>query len=80
MLNLISQAYTSIRLQEISRFIGLSESDTIGKIQSLNWNIDAANEFVTPVKSTQSFLDDTSPVSFDDLMSRLTEFVAFLEN
>ena len=79
MLNLNCKAYTSIRIQDVASFLGLDKNETIEKVKSLGWTLNDNNEYVTPIKPATT-PDESSPVSYDDMMSRLTEYVAFLEN
>lgn len=79
MITLISKAYTSIRLQDVIAYLGLSEAGTLEKIHTLGWSYDADSGFVKPEKLPTS-LEDSSPVSFDDLMTKLSDYVQFLEN
>lgn len=78
MLTLISKAYTTIRLSDLVILLGQKEEEVFTKLTSLGWNFDAATSFVTPLRIT-SATDETS-ASFDQLMTKLTEYVAFLEN
>lgn len=77
MLTLISKAYTTIRLSDLVILLGQKEEEVFTKLTSLGWNFDAATGFVTPLRITSA--DETS-ASFDQLMTKLTEYVAFLEN
>ena len=79
MLNLISKAYSSIRLTDMINHLGLSEQETLAKIQALGWDLDEESKFVSP-KPIPDQNDDSSPGTFEDLMIKLTELVAFLEN
>jgi len=58
--------------------LGLSEDDTITRITSFGWNFEQDTGFVTPVKISHP--EETSSASFDQLMTKLTDFVVFLEN
>ena len=79
MLSLISKAYSSIRLQDLSAVLGLNQEDTLAKIASLGWPYEPVSGFVSPTRLALS-PEDASPASFDQLMTKLTEYVAFLEN
>jgi len=76
-LNLISKGFTSISLDEISNYIGLSEEETIETIRTLGWNIDFESRFVTPSKPSNNVEEISSS---EEQLAKLTEYVAFLEN
>ncbi|XP_027197722.2 COP9 signalosome subunit 8 [Dermatophagoides pteronyssinus] len=79
MLNLIGKAYSYIRLDDVSSFLGYDETQTIEKIHTLGWQYDCETRFVTPKKMPNT-MDDSSNATLDELMIKLTELVSFLEN
>ncbi|KAH9421767.1 COP9 signalosome complex subunit 8 [Dermatophagoides pteronyssinus] len=79
MLNLIGKAYSYIRLDDVSSFLGYDETQTIEKIHALGWQYDCDTRFVTPKKMPNT-MDDSSNSTLDELMIKLTELVSFLEN
>ncbi|XP_054168103.1 COP9 signalosome complex subunit 8-like [Oppia nitens] len=76
-LNLISKGFTSISLDEVIHYIGLSKEETIEKIRSLGWTIDMTTNFVIPSKISNNVEELTSS---EEQLAKLTEYVAFLEN
>ncbi|KAI2804665.1 COP9 signalosome complex subunit 8 [Blomia tropicalis] len=79
LLTLISKAYTSYEFKDLVLCLGLSETETMEKISKLGWTYEHDNGFVVPTKQDSS--NDDAPVpSFDQLMTKLTEYVSFLEN
>lgn len=78
MINLISKAYSSIRMKELAILIGYTEEETVAKAASLSWRYEAASGYIFPTKMSPT--DENASGSFDQLMTKLTEYVAFLEN
>lgn len=78
MLNLISKAYSSIRMREMALLIGYSEEETVAKATAMGWRYEAETGYIFPTKTSPT--DESASGSFDHLMTKLTEYVAFLEN
>ncbi|CAG2163866.1 unnamed protein product [Oppiella nova] len=76
-LNLISKGFTSISLDEVIHYIGLTEDQTIETIQSLGWTLDTTTRFVKPSKPS---INSEELSSSEEQLGKLTEYVAFLEN
>ena len=76
-LNLISKGFTSISLDEVIHYIGLTEDQTIEAIQSLGWTLDTTTRFVKPSKPS---INSEELSSSEEQLGKLTEYVAFLEN
>ncbi len=78
MLNLISKAYSSIRMKEMAILLGYTDEETVAKVTSMGWRYEAETGYIFPAKLSPA--DESASGSFDHLMTKLTEYVAFLEN
>jgi len=74
---LLSTAYSSIQVSELSANVGLSASEAIIAAKSLGWQHDQTNNLLTPVPCVREQLVG---ISSEQHLSRLTDFVSFLEN
>lgn len=73
---LISNAYTSISIQELSNIFCMSIDECIKIGKSLNWSLDG--DYLKPCK--QNLTNKQSNVqSTDEQMQQLTSLVSFLE-
>lgn len=75
--NLISKGYTSISVADVASYLGLSVDEAVSTIRELEWNYDPTTGFVEPVKPSLPMDEITSN---EEQLSKLTEYVAFLEN
>ena len=75
--SLVSQAYSSISLEEFSNYVGLSELDA-GQLatQQPGWSFDSQNKLILPAKMA---VKETETVPSEQQLHLLTDFVAFLE-
>jgi len=76
-MNLVSTAYSSILATELSVCIGLSVPETIQSAKSVGWQYDQANNLLIPVPIVK---EKVAGISSEQHLSRLTDFVSFLEN
>ncbi|CAG2114279.1 unnamed protein product [Medioppia subpectinata] len=76
-MNLISKGFTSISLDEVIHYIGLTEEKAIESIESVGWSLDMDCRLVKPSKPTHC-VEELS--SSEEQLAKLTEYVAFLEN
>nr|XP_037290070.1 COP9 signalosome complex subunit 8-like isoform X3 [Rhipicephalus microplus] len=77
---LVAKAYSSISLDDASRFLGIPKLELAdGKkvVSSLGWSIDATNGMVLPTYTAVRH-EDSMPS--EEQLAKLTDFVAFLEN
>ncbi|CAH1115732.1 unnamed protein product [Psylliodes chrysocephalus] len=75
--DLISQAYSSISLEAVSAMTGLSPEVCIPACAERGWNFDADTKMIRPIRQVIEHLGQTSS---EDQLSKLTDFVSFLEN
>lgn len=76
-LQLISKAYSSVSLVNVAACVGLTPERSVEVITSLGWSVDTVTKIVTP-KVQEGRPEDCTPS--EEQLSKLTEFVAFLEN
>merc|ERR1719334_2641647 len=76
-LHLISQAYSSIKADELAAFIGQDTAEAIETITKLGWQADAPTRLVTPKKIPCAA---QQPLPSGQQLSRLTDYISFLEN
>uniref|UniRef100_A0A6G4ZYA3 Putative cop9 signalosome complex subunit 8 n=1 Tax=Rhipicephalus microplus TaxID=6941 RepID=A0A6G4ZYA3_RHIMP len=74
---LVAKAYSSISLDDASRFLGIPKLELADVVSSLGWSIDATNGMVLPTY-TEVRHEDSMPS--EEQLAKLTDFVAFLEN
>jgi len=92
-LHLISNAYSSINLDDFSGLVGLPLDQSIQLAQKCGWTVDHASKMVAPLKSVngfsmkniKQFVGDRAPppvcsTASEEQLIKLTEFVSFLEN
>ncbi|CAG9859176.1 unnamed protein product [Phyllotreta striolata] len=75
--DLISQAYSSISLDTVSAMTGLPPEVCVPSCLEKGWKFDADTKMVHPVRQVVQHLGQTSS---EDQLSKLTDFVSFLEN
>lgn len=84
--NLISKAYSSIRLTEAASLLGLSNEETVKLAQSLNWTYDEATQFLGPTSVDLNDVNNSSKNglfgvdSGTELLKKLTDYILFLES
>ncbi|NP_001087802.1 COP9 signalosome subunit 8 L homeolog [Xenopus laevis] len=74
---LVSQAYTSISVDDFASFVGLPVEEAVKGVLEQGWQADSATRMVMPKKP------DSAPLSLipnEQQLARLTDYVAFLEN
>lgn len=76
-IRLVAKAYSSISVENVSVFLGLSTEDSLEAVSSLGWEVDAACKIVKP-KRCEDQTEDNTPS--EEQLAKLTDFVAFLEN
>ncbi|XP_054719758.1 COP9 signalosome complex subunit 8-like [Uloborus diversus] len=76
-LRLVANAYSSISVEKISSFLGLSAEDCVKALSSLGWEIDSTFQIMKP--QNNGMKPDDNLVS-EEQLAKLTDFVAFLEN
>ncbi|KAH7964426.1 hypothetical protein HPB51_027337 [Rhipicephalus microplus] len=74
---LVAKAYSSISLDDASRFLGIPKLELADVVSSLGWSIDATNGMVLPTYTAVRH-EDSMPS--EEQLAKLTDFVAFLEN
>ncbi|KAF7488665.1 COP9 signalosome complex subunit 8 [Sarcoptes scabiei] len=79
MLISIGKAYSSIKLSDICAALGLDKIETIQKIKTFDWEIDEDGEYVKPKRLIETSAE-SSQIMMEELTSKLTDFVSFLEN
>lgn len=76
-LDLVSNAYTSIAVTDFSRLVGLSELDAIAlALEQPGWTCDKATGMVCPERRKPK---EISSIPAEEQLSKLTDFVTFLE-
>lgn len=74
--HLISEAYSSIGLEDVGKLLGLSQEQLLEKLNSLGWEVDLPSQMVLPKRIPK---DKPSHVSSEKQLERLTQYVSFLE-
>ncbi|XP_054945542.1 COP9 signalosome complex subunit 8-like [Physeter macrocephalus] len=90
---LVSQAYTSIIVDDFTAFVGLPVEEAVKGILEQGWQADSTTRMVMPKKPVAGTLDvsfnrfiplsEPAPVPpnpIEQQLARLTDYVAFLEN
>ncbi|CAG9833784.1 unnamed protein product [Diabrotica balteata] len=75
--DLISQAYSSITLDTVSAMTGLPLEVCVPACEERGWKYDAESKIIHPVRKVVEYVGQTSS---EDQLSKLTDFVSFLEN
>lgn len=76
-LTLVAKAYSSISLDDVSSFLGVSRAQVPEVVNPLGWVVDTASGMVAP-KYTVVRHEEFAPS--EEQLAKLTDFVAFLEN
>lgn len=74
---LVSKAYTTIKIGDLGAYLGLEDNDAGGKAEAAGWTWDKKSGMVSPV---QARADPTQQVPTEEQLSRLTDFICHLEN
>ncbi|KAK2193382.1 hypothetical protein NP493_13g02000 [Ridgeia piscesae] len=74
---LVARAYSYIRAEELASFLGMSVNDAVIAAVSHEWTADSNTGMITPKKQE---IPPEPPIPSEQQLSRLTDFVAFLEN
>jgi COP9 signalosome complex subunit 8 len=74
---LVSLAYSSISSTDFATTVGLPVNDAIEAAKAQGWQYDSTTNYITPMPPGE--VKDAS-ISSEQHISRLTDFVSFLEN
>ncbi|XP_064646661.1 COP9 signalosome complex subunit 8-like [Lineus longissimus] len=74
---LVSQAYSSICIEDFSAFVGVPASDAAKIAIEEGWQADSQSKMIMPKKPVPTV---STIIPGEQQLARLTEFVAFLEN
>jgi COP9 signalosome complex subunit 8 len=72
-----SSAYSSISAADFASFVGMPVNDAVEAAKARGWQYDKSLKFLTPVMPVKQ---KESHISSEQHLSRLTDFVSFLEN
>lgn len=75
--SLVARAYSYIRAEELASFLGMSVNEAVIAAVSHEWTADSNTGMITPKKQETP---PEPPIPSEQQLSRLTDFVAFLEN
>jgi len=75
--SLISKAYCSISVEKVSAFLGMPAEDCVEVLSSLGWEVDTACKIMKP-KNNENKQDEN--IVSEEQLTKLTDFVSFLEN
>ncbi|XP_074640988.1 COP9 signalosome complex subunit 8-like [Tubulanus polymorphus] len=75
--NLVSQAYSSISIDDFAAFVGVSTDNAINVAVEHGWAADDQNKVIIPKKPENT---QCAVIPSEQHLSRLTDFVSFLEN
>ncbi|EEB10874.1 COP9 signalosome complex subunit, putative [Pediculus humanus corporis] len=75
--NLVATAYSSLSVDALAAFTGLSIEEAIQQGLDAGWQIDRETNIVKPCRPVNNIVQ---VVSCEDQISKLTDFVSFLEN
>jgi len=77
-LELVSAAYSTIKMSDLSLYLGLNDTEVVNLVKPLGWSINTQSGMVSPVQMPR----DTS--KHKDVLSsqlqRVTQFISYLEN
>ncbi|KAG8184720.1 hypothetical protein JTE90_019324 [Oedothorax gibbosus] len=76
-LRLVTRAYSSITVEKMSAFLGLSADDCIEALSHLGWEIDESQKIMKPNNNENNHEE---VFQSEEQLAKLTDFVAFLEN
>jgi len=74
---LICKAYSSIKMSDLTQYVGLDETGTGQLITELGWTFNQQSGMVNPVRKRKESL---KLESLSDQQKRIGEFIAYLEN
>ncbi|CAG8687816.1 21335_t:CDS:2 [Cetraspora pellucida] len=75
MLALLSEAYSSITIDDVGRYLGLPREKVLSVTDERGWTVDLSTNMLQPKKIVQEALQSTSLANF----SQLTDLVIHLE-
>ncbi|KAI9279987.1 hypothetical protein BY458DRAFT_500963 [Sporodiniella umbellata] len=75
MLTLIPKVYSSIEIEQVCDFFGLSQGELLPELMNRGWNYDEGTKILRPVKTSQPVMPLTSVNQF----SKLAEVILQLE-
>jgi len=75
MLNLLSEAYSSIVIDDVVKYLGLPREKVLTIVEERGWEADLSSNTLQPKKIVQEIQQSTSLANF----SQLTDLVIHLE-
>ena len=76
-LKLVGDAYSSIRIPQLSVMLGVSEEEAVLVSERQGWGLDKEAGVVTPVRDRQ---DRGQNSNTEDQLEKIIHFVSYLEN
>lgn len=76
-LELVSVAYSSIKLSDLCQYLGLSDPEVGDIVKPLGWTVNTESGMVTPVQMRR---DSKHKDVLASQLQRVTEFISYLEN
>ena len=76
-LKLVGDAYSSIRISQLSVMLGVSEEEAVAVSEREGWGLDREAGVVMPVSSRQ---DRGNNANTEDQLEKIIHFVSYLEN
>lgn len=79
--NVVSKAYSNIKTEEFAKLLGMTEMQAIEVARKRDWQVDTNSGYTFPkVPEHGSQTDTVNYISCEDQLSRLTDYVSYLEN
>ena len=76
-LKLVGDAYSSIKITQLSVMLGVSEDEAVAVSERQGWGLDGEAGVVTPVRARQ---DRGQNANTEDQLEKIIHFVSYLEN
>ena len=76
-LKLVGDAYSSIKISQLSVMLGLSEEEAVAVSEREGWGLDREAGVVRPVRARQ---DRGQNANTEDQLEKIIHFVSYLEN
>ena len=76
-IQLVGNAYSTIKLSDLSQYVGMNETETGAMVERVGWGWDKTSGVVSPKQSKEQ--RGMVPPT-EEQLNRLTDFIAFLEN
>ena len=76
-LKLVGDAYSSIKISQLSVMLGLSEEEAVAVSEREGWGLDREAGGVRPVRARQ---DRGQNANTEDQLEKIIHFVSYLEN